>query len=303
MGIDYPSKWVLDTHNNEATHTAMETAMTTTTRTFGVEIECHRPAGMTTEALAALVRERARVECYAEGYNHMTRAYWKIILDGSLGYATGCEVVSPVLSGEEGIAELRRVMNALEGAGCKVRVDCGFHLHVGASDYKLRELRNIAKCFVKFENFFDHIMPASRRADANRYVLSNRSRYGGYTDLAANAAMDAFARARSIPALISANQNSRYFKLNLVPLTKYGTIEFRQHSGTVNADKAENWVRLILSFVEQAAVARPRARRGEKNLTPAEEMGRFFKMFHVPENVRAFYIARRRELHRDGTAQ
>lgn len=272
--------------------------MTITNRTFGIEIECHRPAGISIQDVAAAVRD-AGVNCEAEGYNHSTRRYWKAVTDGSLGYYTGVEIVSPVLSGEEGIAEVRKVMDALTAIGCIVRVDCGMHLHIGADGFAINHLKNIAKCFVKFENFFDHIMPPSRRADANRFVMSNRSIHGGYTDLAANAGIDAINAARNVEQLIRANQCSRYHKLNLMPLASYGTVEFRQHSGTTDADKAENWIRLLLAFVEQAAVARPRARRAEKNITPAEEMARFFKMFNTPASVRKFYQARRKALHRE----
>jgi hypothetical protein len=45
----------------------------------------------------------------------------------------------------------------------------------------------------------------------------------------------------------------RYQKLNLESLERHGTIEFRQHSGTVDAEKAVNWVRLCTAFIETTA--------------------------------------------------
>jgi hypothetical protein len=48
--------------------------------------------------------------------------------------------------------------------------------------------------------------------------------------------------------LVSA-QGGRYFKVNLQSYHTYGTVEFRQHSGTLNAAKAVNWVRLLDSFI------------------------------------------------------
>jgi hypothetical protein len=47
-------------------------------------------------------------------------------------------------------------------------------------------------------------------------------------------------------------QMGRYFKVNLQALRVHGTVEFRQHSGTVDGTKVENWVRFLLGFVERS---------------------------------------------------
>jgi hypothetical protein len=49
---------------------------------------------------------------------------------------------------------------------------------------------------------------------------------------------------------------SRYYKLNLSAINVHGTIEFRQHSGTVNAEKAVNWVKLTAGFMRAAEDAK-----------------------------------------------
>jgi len=43
-----------------------------------------------------------------------------------------------------------------------------------------------------------------------------------------------------------ARSSRRYRKLNLQSFWQHGTVEFRQHQGTVDADKACNWVRFCL---------------------------------------------------------
>lgn len=45
---------------------------------------------------------------------------------------------------------------------------------------------------------------------------------------------------------------SRYFKVNLMSFQRHGTIEFRQHSGTVNATKIANWVRFLGQFIDNS---------------------------------------------------
>jgi len=42
----------------------------------------------------------------------------------------------------------------------------------------------------------------------------------------------------------------RYFQLNLIPLARYGTIEFRAHSATHDADRVTRWVQFLIAFVE-----------------------------------------------------
>lgn len=268
-------------------------------RRFGIEIECQMPNGMSHRVIAQHITN-AGVLCNAEGYNHYTRQAWKVVPDGSLGYR-GAEIVSPPLhSDSAGLAQVETVMRTLTALGCTVDVKCGMHVHIDAEGYGFKNLRNIAKCFVKFENFFDNIMPTSRRANNNRYIQSNRAKWGDYSDRSANSAMNAFDRAGNFAELYNANQaGSRYYKLNLEPIGRYNTVEFRQHSGSLDGAKATNWVRLLIAFVEQAAIARPRARNDNKTLSPAEDMQRFFAMFDVPADVRTFYMARRRELHRD----
>ncbi len=270
-------------------------------RKFGIEIEVQMPAGVTHRSIANALTA-AGVVASDMSYNHNTTSFWKVVQDGSLGYR-GAEIVSPPMPyTAEGLADVARVMNALTEIGCTVDRTCGLHIHIDASGLGLRGIANVAKCFVKFENFFDHIMPASRRASQNQYVQSNRNFHGGYADVFANRAIEALGKAKTTTDLIRANQGgSRYFKLNLQPLNRYGTIEFRQHSGTADAAKAVNWIKLLMAFVEKAAVSKPRARK-QADITPVEDMARFFKMFEVEQEVRAFYIARRKQLHGDAVA-
>merc|ERR1711976_490506 len=44
--------------------------------------------------------------------------------------------------------------------------------------------------------------------------------------------------------------HQRYFQLNLVPLHKFGTIEFRAHSGTYDPERIFRYGQLLLAFVE-----------------------------------------------------
>lgn len=44
--------------------------------------------------------------------------------------------------------------------------------------------------------------------------------------------------------------NQRYFAVNLVPLVKFGTIEFRSHSASFDPDRIGRWAQFLVGFVE-----------------------------------------------------
>ena len=58
-----------------------------------------------------------------------------------------------------------------------------------------------------------------------------------------------------------ARSSCRYYKINFQAFATHGTIEFRQHSGTLDADKAANWVRLLTGFFAVAMSVRVVANR------------------------------------------
>lgn len=220
---------------------------TSTTLTFGAELECFLPIGMSHRTAAARIAADTGIECFAESYGHSTPRSWKIVPDGSLGdYQRGAEIVSPILSGEEGIEALTKVCNSLTAMGAKVNKRCGFHVHVGMRNEDLETWKNIIRSYAAFESQIDNLMPTSRRANNNAYCRSVAS-----VDYAAlEAATDLRGVDRAVR--LQGSYDRRYAKVNLQSYYRHGTIEFRQHSGTVDAEKATNWVRFILAMVEAA---------------------------------------------------
>ena len=204
-------------------------------RKFGIEMEI---VGITREtAVAAL--QAVNINAVSEDYNHVTRRHWKIVSDSSV--RGGFEVVSPILYGEAGVAEAEIVARALDDAGATVNASCGLHVHFDAADLNVDAIKTILRRYAKFENEIDSFMPKSRRGNANRYCHS------------LNEHISAVDSANSINDLLRC-YGSRYYKINLESISRHGTIEFRQHSGTVNAAKIVNWVRFLAAFIEQCKV-------------------------------------------------
>jgi stress-induced morphogen len=271
---------------------------TLTNRAFGIELEVQLSGGQTRSSIARAITA-AGVTCHEQAYGHTTPRNWKVVDDASIsGY--GAEIVSPKFYGEDGIRQARIVADALVAAGCKVNVSCGFHVHIDASDLNADQMARVAVNFMWFETFFDHIMPPSRRGSHNRYVNSNRSRFGGYGTAALNRGIARVTadRASIANVIYGLNGADRYYKLNLTAYDRHQMVEFRQHSGTVEADKIEHWVRLLNAFVEKSRVSRPRPRTVTRDYTAAEEMALFFSVFSVPAATKTYYQTRRAELAR-----
>ena len=219
----------------------------TNDHTFGIEIECYLPDATSATACAAAVTARLGSPCVAEGYNHTTRSHWKIVTDGSLGdYTRGIEIVSPVLQGQDGLDATRRVMEALTDFGCTVSKKCGLHVHVGAGAApSLDFFKNLQKLYAHFEPVINGFMPASRRKSANPYCRS-----------ITHVALPAVDRAPNLTGMIrlmtAHGGEARYHKLNLDAYRKHHTVEFRQHSGTLDGTKAVNWTLFCLRMVDAA---------------------------------------------------
>lgn len=210
--------------------------MTIPNRTFGVELEIK---GLT-EGAAVQALALAGVRAEQLGYTHRVTTCWKVLSDASL-HGTSCEVVSPVLSGEAGIEEVRNVANALAQAGARIDRQCGLHVHVGAADISGTEAVSIISRYARFETMIDSFMPPSRRGDINYFCRSMTN----YVDR-----LTGGRHFRTVQEVADTTDGNRYVKVNTQAFRIHRTIEFRQHSGTCNADKIENWIRFVLHFVE-----------------------------------------------------
>lgn len=208
-------------------------------RTYGVEIEVIR-GDYTQASIAAAIRSKG-VSAESQGYNHYNSDItWKVITDSSCGL----EVVSPILKGRAGLEQINLVCEAMNELGCKVNKTCGLHVHHDASDFEVRHIQNLFTLYAKYEKAIDNIMPASRRANNGTYC---RSLIG----LDYESFIERTKKYNDKNEMIN-GQGSRYFKLNLQSILRHGTIEFRQHSGTTDAQKITNWVILTQLMMTKA---------------------------------------------------
>lgn len=258
-----------------------------TNRKFGVEIEFlstrKRNAGyVDTQELARLLTA-AGVPTESERYNHQTRSYWKIVADSSCGL----ELVSPPLSGENGLEQVERASEVLTEYGCKIDRTCGLHVHHDASGLTLASATNLFEFYRHYEPAIDSLLPASRRGDTCMYAKSlknadyesyNVEEY--YLDMFAEYSAEqaspgleyAVDRSRSSLLRRYCQHRPRYLKLNLSSYAVHGTVEFRQHSGTIDSKKIIAWIMLTQNMLEKVL-----ARKVNVNPEKADD---YYSLFH-----------------------
>jgi len=194
-------------------------------RTYGVEIEMMVPCN---GVELANKLQQAGLTASFEGYTHRITRYWKVVTDGSIsgsipaGYFA-YELVSPILKGDAGLEEIRKVCEVLASLNAKVNKSCGLHIHHKSDGIGRARMINLVNFYKKAEAQLDKMMAPSRRT-GNRYCRTMKD-HTPYSD--------------------------RYFKVNLRSYQLYGTIEFRHHHGTVEFEKISNWIDLTQRIMER----------------------------------------------------
>lgn len=108
---------------------------------------------------------------------------------------------------------------------------------------------------------FDRVVAPSRRLNANRYCLSN---YNFNED------------------------TSRYMKINTQKLDIFGTLENRQHQGTLEINKIWNWMELNGKFM--VSFFNDPSRFTDSFMS----MDTFFDLIGLSEEAKAYFIERER---------
>lgn len=208
--------------------------------TFGVEIETIAPQSV-------IENDGLRIGAYHHGIQvpYLPQG-WKAERDGSIdasripgGHA--CEIVSPVLRGAEGLAQVAEVVRTLEAKGHKVNITCGVHVHIGWSRNLPAEALARLVTIVAYTEKGLYAITGTKSRERGTYCGGVR-KYGNDKD--------------AKPVL----DRNRYHALNLTNLAngRSETVEFRVFSGSLNPVKLVGWIQVCLGLVERAINAKRR---------------------------------------------
>lgn len=162
--------------------------------------------------------------------------YFHIIRD--CGDPPLIEIVTPVLEGGKGFRLLHHVCDSLICANAKTDSRCGLHIHVDANTMSLSQILSIISEYQRLEDDIDRRMVPARRGNQCKFAKG----LGEYD----------FEHVNSLDKLLSL-MSDRNRKVNVQSLRKYGTLEFRQHHGSICYDEIRSWLFFIMSLCEKMA--------------------------------------------------
>jgi len=288
---------------------------------FGIELELTSSNHLDSNYISQQLRDRRMevdvIDNYGDGRHTSTN--WKMVSDSSIVCSTSqpdCnkfELVSPPLTGGDGLQSVAIILQRMGNISPKLKVNksMGFHVHVDVSTFSFSQIVKICQQFVKYEQVLDTFMPLSRRtgsAESSDFFQSNRESvhknfyYGGRGQMSNRRMLEALEECDDIDSLVGLmNRKGRYYKLNLQNLAtrRQTTIEFRQHSATMSYEKVGSWVRLCVAFCMNSA--KLRAPSHFKDGTSMEDMFQGLFQFVIKDRaLRDFYSNRQMSLANDG---
>jgi hypothetical protein len=211
--------------------------------TFGAEFECYLPSDF-----ARTLHPRG---------GGILPPGWIAKGDGSLssnipGY-TGIEIVSPILKGAEGMAQVAQVARIIRRNRGKVNQTCGFHVHVGMRLHDESDEAVLGRLVCLVARHEGGLLASTGAA----------SRLGNLFCKSIKTDSDYIWSYKDKPhaKLRDSSIGDRYYTLNLTNL-KYQnkpTVEFRAFQGTTSAVKAVAWIRLCLGMVERCHISTRRS--------------------------------------------
>lgn len=200
--------------------------------TFGIEIET--TVAPMTASINGLV-----IGSYHRGVQvPYLPAGWVAKHDGSIhgeNGRVGCEIVSPVLKGAEGLEQVIQVVKILEEKGHRVNASCGVHVHVGWNPMNPSDALARLITIVAYAEKGLYAVTGTKGRERGTYCGGVR-KYGN--DKNAKASLD----------------YNRYHVLNLTNLAsgRQNTVEFRAFSGSLNPVKIAGWIQICLGLVEKS---------------------------------------------------
>lgn len=220
---------------NGTFHTAPTRRMNPIRRHMGVEIEV---ASGYSEAVGDAVR------------------FWGggIVPDDSLPPG-GYEIVTAPASGDALAWQIWDVCHALHNAGAAVTPACGLHVHVDARDLGYAGIRRLLILYAKLELALFRLVhprrmrgrfsvPCAKMADRLSPVVRSPRQIGAEVRAAVYGA-------GWTPSVRDKKYHpARYSALNVHSWFYRGTVEFRHHHGTIDADRIIWWAALCGAIVE-----------------------------------------------------
>jgi len=250
-----------------------------TDRTFGVEIEFFGLNYLMTAVdnniikpylISSLAKDGRHITDFCKDYNlvlGVSRDGWHFEKDTSVrgkGHTRcGAELISPILSGMEGLVQVFnafRFLKAIEGID--IDASCGMHVHHGVdpSAYNCKELQQLVRIVHYYEDLFYLLIPGERQdaatcrpmeIDVKAFLDVCESDDDGRNCQIKDLWYSLENRYDEKSGVNSRYDKTRYHGLNLHSYWYRSTVEFRYHSALLkDVDEAIQWIIFTQFLIE-----------------------------------------------------
>lgn len=191
----------------------------------------------------APVKGRFGIEVEVEGQNlpQEIPQQWIAEKDNSLRGESAEYILRVPLDRKEANNAIMELKDALSKSTLSFSHRTSVHVHVNVSEFTRNELL----VFLYLAYLFDSVMYqyAGRKIAGNRFCLRL---------IDAQDTVRFLERLASEPNRIPLPQNeqAKYAAVNIVPIGKYGSVEFRAMAGTMNTIRLRNWLAMLEKLVD-----------------------------------------------------
>jgi len=164
-------------------------------------------------------------------HNLHGRTVWGCVYECS---TPGREFISPILQGDEGLAEIQAMCDIAEQKHWTVNTSCGLHIHSDARDLTSNQCLQVAYAYRKTYPMWKKFVSRGRSDNS----MCGSPQYN-CEDIRAAEHFEDFAESRD-----------RFEFVNWRSYLCHGSIEVRLYQGTLSAREICNWVILHLRFID-----------------------------------------------------
>lgn len=223
-------------------------------RKFGIELEGY---GLSSLEVAEQLENVGVLAAYGETYSKSLER-WTVGRDSTIQQLSPIELISPPLTLKE-LKQVEAVSWTMTQVGLKTDNSCGLHIHWNVSDYSGRSLVNLLRLYAKYEKVLDLLFHPSRREDRNQHCRSLIK--GKSLDWIYRLNKPFYYRAYQIAkefettqhlSPVTSEPSARHHKINICAVNKYGTVEFRQHHGSLDFEEIKHWILFSQQLVLRA---------------------------------------------------
>lgn len=212
---------------------------------FGVELEVISPVRST------VILEKMRavgIDMEAPTRAHETVTGWKLVRDGSIITSDSCpfgfEIVSPP---QTDFKDLEKVCKILKENKIKTNFSTGLHVHHEIKELKRQQIIRVYEFYNKYESAIDSMLPERRKN--NRFCKPIKE--------VIETVRSSSTKSSLLKKVAGAGNSMyydgcRYYKINLRSFIYYGTIEFRQHHGSIDFEEISNWILFTHKIIDRA---------------------------------------------------